>query len=262
MQNENMHDASELAATPDETLADLLDRSNRTSVPIRRTFLKATDGSPGPLAAFVSGRRGLALDLYLLLHAGASGGEWDVRQPARSWARMLALPQNNASETTVSRNWTWLEKQKLIRSQRAHRVRKLILLREDGSGREFTRANGKEERGFFKLPYAYFTRRYHQQLQLPGKATLLICLAQHATFTLPSEPASAWYGISADTLERGLQELRDLKLIMSWSTSKKAPRTRFGYTTVANYALLAPFGHPPSPRPETGEAPLPERQPS
>jgi len=67
-------------ASADETLADLLDRSRRTSVPIRRTFLQLPDKQPGPLARFVEGRRTLGLDLWLLLHAGASSQPWDVRQ--------------------------------------------------------------------------------------------------------------------------------------------------------------------------------------
>lgn len=233
------------AATADETLADLLDRSRRNNVPIRRTFLQLPDRSPGPLAAFVTGRRSLGLDLWLLLHAGASGGKWDVRQPAMSWARMLDMPQTTASETTVSRNWSWLEDQHLIRSERDHRVRKLTLLREDGTGREFERATG-HERGFFKLPYSYFTDRIHRQLRLAGKATLLICLAQGPTFTLPTERAATWYGISADTLERGLDELKRLELIKAWPRRKKAPRTRLGFTIESHYALLTPFARPPA----------------
>jgi hypothetical protein len=232
-------------ATADETLADLLDRSRRTSVPVRRTFLQLPDRTPGPLAAFVSGRRSLALDLWLLLHAGASGGEWDVRQPAMSWARMLDMPQTTASETTISRNWSWLEDQKLIRSVRDRRVRKLFLLREDGSGRPFERAGG-QERGFFKLPYAYFTDRIHRELKLAGKATLLLCLAQSPTFTLPTERAAQWYGISADTLQRGIDELRELELVKVWSRAKKAPRTRLGYTVESHYALREPFARAPA----------------
>jgi hypothetical protein len=231
-------------ATPDETLLDLLDRSQRHSVPIRRSFLQLPDKQPGPLAAFVEGRRPLALDLWLLLHAGASSFPWDVRQPAMSWARMLDMPQTTASETTISRNWTWLEGQKLIRSERDHRVRKIFLLREDGSGREFERATGKE-RGFFKLPYAYFADRIHRQLKLAGKATLLICLAQNPTFTMPTERAADWYGVSADTLQRGLDELRELELIKVWSRTKKAPRARYGYTVENHYAMQGPFARPP-----------------
>ena len=98
----------DVAATPEETLSDLLNRSKRRNVPIRRSFLQlpGPPKKPGPLAGFVEGRRPIALDLWLLLHAGAASPPWDVRQPAMSWARMLDLPQTLSSETTISRNWS------------------------------------------------------------------------------------------------------------------------------------------------------------
>ncbi len=236
----------DVVATPEDTLLDLLDRSRRRNVPIRRSFLQipGPPKQPGPLAGFVEGRRPVALDLWLLLHAGASSDPWDVRQPAMSWARMLDLPQTLSSETTISRNWTWLEQQGLARSERDHRVRKVFLLMEDGSRRPFSRPTGTQ-RGFFKLPYAYFTQRWHKELKLPGKASLLICLAQSPTFTLPTEHASGWYGVSADTLQRGLDELRELELLKVWTRAKKAPRTRLGYTVENHYALQGPFVRAP-----------------
>jgi hypothetical protein len=240
----NPDEAQGAAATADETLADLLGRSRRSAVPIRRVFLQLPDRRPGPLSRFVEGRRALALDLWLLVHAGASSAPWDVRQPAMSWARMLDMPQTTGSETTISRNWTWLEKELLVHTERDHRQRKVTLLKEDGSGENFDRATGKD-RGFFKLPYAYFTDRLHGDLKLPGKATLLICLAQNPTFTLPTEAASKWYGVSADTLQRGLDELRERELIRVWSRQKKAPRARYGVTTVNHYALQGPFARAP-----------------
>lgn len=245
----------DVAATPEETLLDLLDRSKRHNVPIRRSFLQlpGPPKQPGPLAGFVERRRPVALDLWLLLHAGAASEPWDVRQPAMSWARMLDLPQTLSSETTVSRNWSWLELQRLVRSERDHRVRKVFLLMEDGSGEPFKRPTG-QQRGFFKLPYAYFTQRWHKELRLAGKATLLICLAQAPTFTLPTEHASGWYGTSADTLQRGLDELRDLGLLKVWTRAKKAPRTRFGYTVENHYALQGPFVRAPIEVAATAEA--------
>jgi hypothetical protein len=236
----------DVVATPEDTLLDLLDRSRRRHVPIRRSFMQipGPPKQPGPLAGFVEGRRPVALDLWLLLHAGASSDPWDVRQPAMSWARMLDLPQTLSSETTISRNWTWLEQRGLVRSERDHRVRKVFLLMEDGSRRPFSRPTGTH-RGFFKLPYAYFTQRWHKELKLPGKATLLICLAQSPTFTLPTEHASGWYGVSADTLQRGLDELRELDLLKVWTRAKKAPRTRLGYTVENHYALQGPFVRAP-----------------
>jgi hypothetical protein len=54
----------------------------------------------------VEGHRSIALDLWLLLYAGAADEPWDVRQPAMSWARMLDMPQTVSAETTIGRNWT------------------------------------------------------------------------------------------------------------------------------------------------------------
>jgi hypothetical protein len=244
------------AATPEETLLDLLERSRRRNVPIRRSFLQlpGPPKRPGSLAAFVVGRRPIALDLWLLLHAGAAAEPWDVRQPAMSWARMLTMPQTVSSETTVGRNWTWLEQQKLVRTERDRRIRKVFLLLEDGSGQPFERATG-QARGYFKLPYEYFTQRWHLELKLAGKATLLICLAQAPTFTLPTERAAGWYGLSADTLQRGLDELRDLGLLKVWSRAKKAPRTRYGFTMENHYAMQGPFVRAPIEVNETVEIP-------
>lgn len=237
---------TDVTATSEDTLLDLLNRSRRRNVPIRRSFLQlpGPPKQPGPLAGFVEGRRPIALDLWLLLHAGAASRPWDVRQPAMSWARMLDMPQTLSSETTISRNWSWLEQRRLVCSERDHRVRKVFLLMEDGSGRAFKRSTG-QQRGFFKLPYAYFTQRWHKELKLAGKATLLICMAQAPTFTLPTEHAAGWYGISADTLQRGLDELRELELLKVWTRAKKAPRTRFGYTVENHYALQGPFVRAP-----------------
>jgi hypothetical protein len=51
--------------------------------------------------------------------------------------------------------------------------------------------------------------------------------------------------MSADTLQRGLGELRELNLLKVWSRAKKAPRTRFGFTRENHYTLLKPFACPP-----------------
>ena len=157
---------------------------------------------------------------------------------------MLMMSQTVSSETTIGRNWTWLEQHQLVRTERDRRVRKVFLLMEDGSGQPFERATG-HARGFFKLPYEYFTQRWHLELKLAGKATLLICLAQAPTFTLPTEHAAGWYGVSADTLQRGLDELRELGLLKVWSRAKKAPRTRYGFTVQNHYALQGPFVRAP-----------------
>ncbi len=46
-----------------------------------------------------------------------------------------------------------------------------------------------------------------ETLSLPGKAVLLIAHSLRPGFALPVEKAPEWYGISADTAQRGLAEL-------------------------------------------------------
>jgi hypothetical protein len=231
-------------ATADETLADLLDpdRQRRAATPIRRSFLQEgrRGGQPGPMLDVVRDRRVLALDLLLLLHCGAGASPWDVTLPAMAWARALDLPQTTSSETTISKNWSWLEQKQLIRSDRHQRMRRVFLLKEDGSGQPYTRSKG-EERGFFHLPFAYFTERWHQRLKLPAKAVLLIALSKESVFDLRTERASGWYGISADTLQRGLDELREAELLEVSIKLRKAPRARMGITQDYRYRLIGSF---------------------
>ncbi len=171
-----------------------------------------------------------------------------------SWGRMLAMPETAATEATISRNWSWLEKQGLVRTERDRRIRKVYLLMEDGSGRPYARSSG-EGRGFFKLPYEYFTQGWHRKLTLAAKVALLVSLAQAPTFTLPKEHASRWYGISADTLQRGIDELQSEDLLKAWMRSKKAPRARFGFTMERHYRLKAPFARTTSELSDLAEVP-------
>lgn len=69
--------------------------------------------------------------------------------------------------------------------------------------------------------------------------------ATASSLPLSTEHAAVWYGISADTLQRGLDELHDLDLHKVWQRAKKAPRTRFGYTRENHYALQGPFVRAP-----------------
>lgn len=234
-------------ATPDETLYDLLNpvrQRQRRTTPIRRSFLQdpSGEGAEAPLRWFIRDRRELALDLLLLLHCTASALPWDVEMASMAWARALDMRQTVGSETTVSKNWSWLEEKKLIRSERHRRLRKIYLLTEDGSGGDYSRPEKGELRGFFRFPFVYFTERWHKQLSLPAKAVLLIALSQKTTFSLVTERASEWYGVSADTLQRGLGELRDVGLLTTWLVSRKTPRARLGFTSVSHHRLNPPFG--------------------
>lgn len=232
------------AASADDTLTHLLNygRQRRDSTPLRRLFLQDTKGTGGtpPLSRFVKGRRGLALDLLLLLHCAAGKSPWDVGLPAMAWARALDLRETASSEATISKNWSWLEEQQLVRSERYKRLRRVFLLHEDGSGAEYVRSDGRY-RGFFRLPFQYFTERWHKRLNMPGKATLLIALSRDVEFILPSEHASGWYDVSPDTIQRGLDELRKLELLSVRTKVRKAPAARYGITQDYIYRLKGPF---------------------
>jgi hypothetical protein len=174
----------------------------------------------------------------LLLHCLALADPWNHWLPAGAWARALGLTSKSA-EATVSRNWRWLKDKKLVRTERHKRVVDAYLLCEDGSGDEYTRS-----RDYFKLPLAFFREGWHKKLSLPATATLLIALDRQRKeewFELRKEPASEWFGISADTLQRGLDELRDEGLLAVRTEPKRDIRARYGVVMVNEYRLLSDF---------------------
>lgn len=207
------------APTSRETVLGLLDGQRRKGPPIRSAFLQERAGKrePGPLRDFVVERR-----LFALLPAGA-------------WARALGLTSQSA-ESTVSRNWRWLKDKKLVRTQRHKRVVDAYLLCEDGSGDEYTRS-----RDYFKLPLAFFREGWHEKLSLPATATLLISLNSQR------KGESFELRISADTLQRGLDELRDALLVAIRTESKRDVRTRYGVVSVNGYRLLGDFARASAP---------------
>lgn len=229
-----------------ETVLALLERSNRTDVPIRRSFvqLPVRGGGAGPLASFVHDRRVRALDLYLLVHAVASAPPFKASFPAAVWARALGLSPGSSSETLISRTWTWLDQRRLIESQRVGRKREITLLREDGSGEPYRHPGeeGAADRGhYFKLPHSYWEGNFHNRLSLPAKAILLIALSLQDDFLLPTERGRDWYGLSRDTVRKGLRDLRLPGLLVMREEMKFAPLTKLGYTNQRRYRLKPPF---------------------
>jgi hypothetical protein len=81
---------------------------------------------------------------------------------------------------------------------------------------------------YFKIPFGYWldAEGWHTTLSLRGKAALLIALSLPSPFILPTERAPAWYGISADTLERGLYELTARGVCSTMSSESVRPRSR------------------------------------
>ncbi len=230
-------------ATPQETVTELLRISGRRyAAPIRRTFVQQGEkGSPrpGPLAALVRNGDRRGLDLYLLLIAVASSPPFNSHRGAGVWARALRHTGTSASEQAVSRIWSRLEAHQLVSRGRHGRLADILLLREDGSGDDYTHPADARE-AYFQFPHSYWLddeKSWSSTLSLPGKAMLLIALSLQSGFRLPVESAKDWYGVSGDTAQRGLKELVDRGALARKFERKKAPLAPKGYTHDIHYTL-------------------------
>jgi hypothetical protein len=152
-----------------------------------------------------------------------------------------AAPASAAS--AVSKILTRLEQRTLITRQRHGRQRKIrvTLLREDGSGQPYTRPGKDNPDRFLRLPHSFWRDGWHERLDLPATAMLLVALHEKNNFELPAERVPEWYGWSADTAERGLATLEHHGLITRTTRLKKTPLSPTGQTKVNRYLLREPF---------------------
>jgi hypothetical protein len=226
-------------------LAQMLGRrgGRRLFVPIRRSFVQSRgeQTGSGPLATFVSRRRKRALDLYMLIHAVASTDPFDVALRSRAWAAALGMPDTPSSQVFVSNTLSWLEAQQLIHTARDGALRRIYLLDESGDGEPYRHPAATHQPDYFKLPYAYWLEGWHQRLGLAATAVLLIGLSLRHDFMLPLEHGARWYGISSDTLARGLKALRQAELLTMRSVVRASPDSPTGTTELRRYALQGSF---------------------
>jgi hypothetical protein len=243
-------------ASTEDTVDYLIDGARRRvpAVPLRRTFLQQHDPTgghivPGPLATLVAAGDLTGLRLYLLLLARASGEPWNVHLPAAVWARALgiALPTSKTATSTISKAWLRLVRHLLVQRGRYKRMADVTLLCEDGSGLPYT-APGASGESYLRIPLALWRQgpdeggRWYQVLTLPELAVLLIARGNGDHFRLPFEVAPTWYGLSADSVARGVRGLHRHGLLSIDKTFKKAPLSPVGYTAEHRYTLLAPMG--------------------
>jgi hypothetical protein len=182
-----------------------------------------------------------ALDLLLLVVATASSDPPTVTEYAAAWARTIGLGRSPSALGSVSKAWRRLEDRKLIRRYRDGRKAGIELLKEDGSGDPY-HTPGKKRELFFKIPFEYWRQGLDRELSLAGKAALLIALERPDGFPLPAERGPAWYGLSADTIQHGLKELRRRGLLNVDVDWRKEPLSQLGYTEERLYTLAPPFG--------------------
>jgi hypothetical protein len=236
------------AVSQQQAIEALLARSGRDAVPIRRSFTQSRSrgGGTGPLAAFVTGRRRRAFDLYLLAHAVCSAPPWDVTLESVVWGRLLGLSGSGVA-SVITRQWNWLENERLITTNRHDRLRKVTLLKEDGSGDLYTHPGiatdeAAADGDYFTLPHAYWRMGLQEQVDIPTKAVLLIALSRPDDFILPLEHATKWYGFSQDSLRSGLRQLQLRGLLDVRYLRTSAPLSPTGFRTERRYTLRPPFG--------------------
>ncbi len=235
-------------ATTNDTVDAIAGSTQRDAFPLRRAFLQQKQGgksNPGPLASFVAAGDRTGLLLYCLAVTKASKSPWDVSLHSVVWARALGFtnPTGQAARGRVSKTWSRLVDRKLVSRSRRQRMAEFTLLREDGSGEDYTRPTSN----FINVPHSLWTEgpegdRWYRVLDLPELTFLLIGLSNLDFFPLPAERGPEYYGISADTIQRGYQGLRRKGLLTVDKKRILAPLAPEGVTYENRYTLQAPFG--------------------
>lgn len=242
-----LDDAPDLG--PKGQLDALLDSTRRGFVQIRKTMVQkpnTEDVRASVLADFVTGRFHRALDALLLAHA-LQPILPGTPLPRRTWARLLST-KTPCSDATVERTFQTLSDMNLLTVGGSSKAWEITLLKEDGSGEPWVKAGSVAEPGpgFFVLPHSYWTQGFMDRLTMPGKAMLMIALAEtqdpkKPRFNVPFEKAKPYYGISERTAERGYGELRDEKLLLVHRQKVPDPKHPAGRRDVYWRALNSPF---------------------
>lgn len=248
--------ADEAPASPLQTRLFLLDRARRGFVPIRHNFVQKPRNDRKPraprgsmLGRLVSDHQERALDAFLYLLGVTPGLDDNDALAASVWAR--ALSDTPSSAAAMSRIWLQLERRNLVERSRHGGHTRIVPRREDGRAR-YTRPGAAEaSKGgwprndwYFVLPHEYWNQGWDQRLTLPAKAMLLISLqatSNSTTYYLPYDRAPQWYGVSADTAQRGLRALRNEGLLREHFQKITAPLSPTGSTTRTHYTLLGAF---------------------
>ncbi len=237
-----------------ETVRGILDASKRTSrsVQIRRTFVQQgpqSDPRPGPLRGLVRRHAARALDVYLLHRALATHEPWETSLAAETWARTVRY-RGVDPRGALSRTWRTLEQDhNLIRrsGRRRKGIPTIVTLKDDGHGAEYTSPDGKTRaEQYFGLPFEYWLNGWDERLGLAAKAMLLISLSlttrPQKEFHLPIDKAEVWYGLSADTADRGLRELRDTEILTARTIYVPNVLAATGWIERRMHHLQEPFG--------------------
>lgn len=136
----------------------------------------------------------------------------------------------------------------ITKGKRLRKMPVILPLSEDGQRQPYTRpgATAKGTIGYFNLPIQYWTDGWHDVLDLPAKAMLLIHLAgtsNRQTLDMSYRQCSEWYGVSEATAKRGVEGLTQWGLMKEWVQQISNAHSPTGSTFRHHRFLTGPFSH-------------------
>jgi hypothetical protein len=235
------------ASDTESARAKLFDSAKLGFVRIRKEFVqRQLAPRPSVLAEFVRKKRELPLDLLLTIHA-LQPILPKSPLPASTWALLLG---RETTVRSVHSGLRTLQEMNLLKVEGGKQFPEILLLSEAGDRAPMLRGKLPAEqvgRGFFTIPFSYWTDGLIDRLNLPGKAMLLVILRDtqdpkgKRTFVMAVERAKEFYGFSERTAERGYQSLRQAGILKEKMVLVEAPRHPLGRRQEWHRALEPPF---------------------
>lgn len=251
MQSDTVSSSGADTASPAETREDLLKVSGRGYTVVRHILRQLPDDSVdrvSVLGPMVTDRKRRSLQLYLLLLTAWPWLEAQPRPlPAAVWARALTTDHGRQwTPSQVSATWLDLERRGLVKRKRLSRGVVVRPRREDGKARYTSPGlvKGDRRETYFVLPREFWTDAWFERLTMPGLAMLLIIAGETSDkdeVWLTNDDAAKWYGLSARSVEAGIENLRANRLLDERVEWIKAPLSAIGTTKRHWYSLTGPF---------------------
>lgn len=221
---------------------------------VRHGFVQKQQGTVGPrastLAQFVNGKQLAALDVYLLLLA-LEPVVVESPESLQVWTKLLG---DTANAATTANAFKVLQRWGLVHRE-SGRTQYLVTpfdetgaKNEEGSPKEYQRPTGTSDFGerYFSIPEEFWTEGFVDRLKLPGKAMMLVLLAETSragkpAANVPSTQVRQWYGFSERTAERGYEELVNQRLIRQHVTYERDPNSPIKVRPAVYRAFNEPF---------------------
>ena len=174
----------------------------------------------------------------------------DAMRTRQTWAQVAGLAESaelDAARARWSKAVTKLERLQLVKRDRGAKNKVTYrLLREDGSGAEYTRpVKGSVDGHWFSIPHTYWRDGFDLSLNAAEKLMLLVSLDQTNRFRVPTDRVPSWYGLSESTAKRGYAGLVQRGILSrahEWEEDARSPvgwRQDVYYTTEGDWSLAA-----------------------